>query len=388
MHTHISSIIEEDDELIEHAQREFEADDDAELSLNQKDAEAAGLRYVNDSEPGIRRRRAGKGFTYIGVDGDTVRDPNVLSRIRSLVLPPAWTDVWICRFADGHIQATGIDQKGRKQYRYHQRWRELRDEAKFGRMVAFGKALPALRKRVEKDLAKRELSRDKVVAAVIRLLETTLIRVGNRQYVKENKSFGLTTLRDRHVDIEGTTVNFEFRGKSGKVTTCKLKDRRLARIVKSCRDVPGQELFQYYGEDGARHAVTSSEVNAYLHDAMGEDFTAKDFRTWAGTVHAALALMVLGVCETPRKAKRNITAAVKQVAARLNNTVAVCRKSYIHPAVMNAYLEGRLVPGIELGDLATDGGIVDMSAFEAAEPAVLRFLEDCLHIKEVRPASH
>ena len=380
-----ASILADDDELLEATRAQAEADEDAELNLNQRDAEAAGLRYVSDTEPGIRRRRAGKGFTYVGPDGETVRDSKLLSRIRALVLPPAWTDVWICRFADGHIQATGIDQKGRKQYRYHERWRELRDEAKFGRMIAFGKALPALREQVERDLAKRELPREKVIAAVVRLLETTLIRVGNRQYAKENKSFGLTTLRDRHVDIEGATVNFEFRGKSGKMTVCKLKDRRLARIVKSCREVPGQELFQYYGDDGARYPVTSNDVNQYLHDAMGQDFTAKDFRTWAGTVHAALALMELGVCDNPRKAKRNLTAAVKQVAGLLNNTVAVCRKSYIHPAVMTAYLEGKLVPGLELGNREDADAALELPAFNDAEPAVLAFLENCLMIKEAPP---
>jgi DNA topoisomerase-1 len=380
-----TSILEDDDPFVEQAHRETE-DEDAELHLNQRDAEAAGLRYVSDSEPGIRRRRAGKGFTYVGGDGETVRDAKVMSRIRALVLPPAWTDVWICRFADGHIQATGIDQKGRKQYRYHQRWRELRDEAKFGRMIAFGKALPALRDQVEKDLAKSGLPREKVIAAVVRLLETTLIRVGNRQYVKENKSFGLTTLRDRHVEIAGATVNFEFRGKSGKTTVCKLRDRRLARIVKSCREVPGQELFQYYGEDGARCPVTSNDVNQYLQDAMGQEFTAKDFRTWAGTVHAALALMQLGACDNPRKAKRNLTAAVKQVAARLNNTVAVCRKSYIHPAVMNAYLEGKLVPGLSTS--CGEGETIELPSFNEAEADVLAFLEDCLKIKETAGAAH
>ena len=244
-------------------------------------AQAAGLRYVSDDRPGIRRKRRGKGFTYVDPCGSTVRDPKALARIRSLAVPPAWTEVWICAQPTGHLQATGRDARGRKQYRYHPEWRAVRDETKFGRMTLFGEALPALRARAAEDLGRRGLPREKVLAAVVKLLETTLIRVGNREYARQNGSFGLTTLCDGNVDIQGSRLRFEFRGKSGKEHMVEIHDRRLARVVKRCRDLPGQTLFQYLDDDGLRQSITSGDVNAYLREITGQDFTAKDFRTWA-----------------------------------------------------------------------------------------------------------
>jgi DNA topoisomerase I len=304
--------------------------------------QAAGLTYANDAEPGIRRVKAATGFGYRDPEGRVVRDRETLERIRRLVLPPAWTDVWISPDANGHIQAVGRDQRGRKQYRYHDAWRQVRDETKFDRLIAFGRALPRLRSRVDADLARRGLPREKVLAAVVRLLEITLIRVGNAEYAKTNKTFGLTTLRDRHADISTTGIRFQFRGKSGKTHETGVRDRRLARIVKACQDLPGQRLFQYVDEDGVRHAVESADVNAYLREAMGEDFSAKDFRTWAGTVSAARALLTNPDCASEAEAKRHIATCVKAVAGVLGNTPTVCRKSYIHPQVLEAYAEGAL----------------------------------------------
>lgn len=325
-------------------------------------AKDAGLVYVNDGDPGIVRVKGRTGFSYRDADGRPVRDEKTLDRIAKLVLPPAWTDVWICPSPRGHIQATGRDQRGRKQYRYHDRWREVRDGHKYERLVAFGRALPRLRARVEADLNRRGLPREKVLAAVIRLMELTLIRVGNEEYAKTNKSFGLTTLRDRHATITTGGAMFEFRGKSGKVHRTGVRDRRLARIVKACQDVPGQRLFQYMDDDGQRHAVESADVNAYLREAMGEDFSAKDFRTWAGTVSAARALVEHPACASATEAKRNVAACVKAVAGVLGNTPAVCRSSYIHPLVVQAYEDGTL----PLKGAATG---------RAFELAVIRFLE-------------
>lgn len=306
-------------------------------------AHVAGLRYVSDAQPGIRRKKSRGGFRYAAPDGSPVRDEVTLARIRSLAVPPAWTDVWICPHANGHIQATGRDAKHRKQYRYHPKWREVRDETKYTRMVAFGEALPAIRRRVEEDLSRRGLPREKVLATVVRLLETTLIRVGNDEYARDNKSYGLTTMRDRHVDVEGASVVFHFHGKSGKKHRIDVHDRKLAGIVKRCRDIPGYELFQYIDEDGERQAIDSADVNAYLREVTGEDFTAKDFRTWAGTVLATLALQEFEQFDSDAQAKRNIVRAVERVAERLGNTPAVSRKSYIHPAVIDAYLEGTML---------------------------------------------
>jgi DNA topoisomerase-1 len=321
-----------------------------------------GLSYVSDLDPGIRRRKAGSGFNYRDAEGAAITDEPTLDRIRALAIPPAWTDVWICPSPRGHIQATGRDARGRKQYRYHDRWRQTRDTHKFDRLIAFGRALPKLRARVERDLALRGLPRDKVLAAVVRVMEITLIRVGNEEYAQANKSFGLTTLRDRHARVGASRAVFEFRGKSGKVHRTGFSDRRLARVVKACQDLPGQRLFQYLDDDGQQHSVESADVNAYLRDAVGEDFSAKDIRTWAGTVAAARALALCGACETPGETKRNLNACVKAVAGVLGNTAAVCRAAYIHPAVLAAY---------EAGDLPLKAN-GDGRAFELS---VLRFLE-------------
>lgn len=305
-------------------------------------ARAAGLRYVSDAAPGIRRRRAGKGFAYAGPDGAPLRDPEQLRRIRSLAIPPVWTDVWICPDPRGHIQATGRDAKGRKQYRYHARWRGVRDETKYDRLPAFGRALPVIRRRTEEDLERPGLPREKVLAAVVRLLEATLIRVGNQEYARRNRSFGLTTLRDRHVDVNGSSITFQYRGKAGKAYRTGLRDRRLARVVRRCQDLPGQELFQYVDGDGGRQTVESGDVNAYLREITGQDFTAKDFRTWAGTVLAFVALREAPPADSEAGARRAVVRAVESVAERLGNTPAVCRKAYVHPAVIQAYLEGAL----------------------------------------------
>ena len=303
-------------------------------------AQAAGLRYVSDTRPGIRRKRAGKGFSYTGPDGAAIRDDQTLRRIRSLAIPPAWQDVWICPLPNGHLQAAGRDARGRKQYRYHPRWRSTRDETKYERMADFGRALPRIRERIEQDLALPGLPREKVLATVVRLLEITLIRVGNEEYAKSNRSFGLTTLCDRHVQVDGTQLRFEFRGKSGVRHRVDLRDRRLARIVKRCRDLPGHELFQYVDDAGQHQTIDSGDVNDYLRAISGEDFTAKDFRTWAGTVLAALALQEFEAFDSQAQAKRNIVAAIQNVAKRLGNTPSVCRKCYVHPAIIDAYLEG------------------------------------------------
>ena len=313
----------------------------------QQAADAAGLRYVTDIQPGFRRQKVGRNFRYVGRNGRALRDPKTLARIRSLVIPPAWTEVWICPDTLGHIQVTARDARGRKQYRYHPRWRAVRDEAKYGRMLAFGQALHLIRARIEEDLARRGLSRRRVLAAVIKLLETTLIRVGNEEYARDNGSFGLTTFRDRHASVRGSKVQFRFRGKSGKVHEIGVQDRRLSRIVKSCQELPGQELFQYVDGQGRRRAVTSSDVNDYLREVTGQAFTAKDFRTWAGTVMAAWALRDLPPARSKAEAKKNVVRAVERVAGRLGNTVAICRKSYVHPVVFDAYLDGTLVDTLQ-----------------------------------------
>ena len=321
-----------------------------------------GLTYVNDDDPGIRRVKAGTGFGYRDAQGRPIRDDKSLERIKALVIPPAWTEVWICPSPRGHIQATGRDQKGRKQYLYHPDFRGVCEGAKYERMVAFGRALPRLRARVEQDLARRGLPREKVLAAVVRLMELTLVRVGNESYAKENKSFGLTTLRDRHARITPGAAIFEFRGKSGKVHRTGVRDRRLARIVKACQDLPGQRLFQYLDEDGQHRAVESADVNAYIRAALGEDFSAKDFRTWAGTLAAARALADQPDSSSAGEAKRNVVICVKAVAGLLGNTAAVCRRSYIHPLVLEAYEQGTLP-------------LKATSSARAFELAVLRFLE-------------
>jgi DNA topoisomerase-1 len=306
-------------------------------------AHAAGLRYTTDTTPGIHRKRAGKGFAYLNVDGRPIRDPDVRQRIAALAIPPAWTDVWIAHEPNGHLQATGRDARGRKQYRYHRLWRLVRDEAKYGRMMAFGQILPSLRKRVEADLSRPGVPKEKILATVVRLLETTLIRVGNEEYARANHSFGLTTLRDDHVTVTTTAVRFGFCGKSGINHTISLTDRRLARVVKRCRELPGQQLFQYVCDDGHREVIDSEDINAYLRGITGADFTAKDFRTWAGTVLAALALREFEEFDTQAQAKKNVVRAIEAVAERLGNTPSVCRKCYVHPEIIDAYLDGSML---------------------------------------------
>jgi DNA topoisomerase I len=307
-------------------------------------AKAAGLRYVSDTQPGIRRVPSGKGFRYLDADGKPVRDPGALQRIRSLVIPPAWTDVWICPSPLGHVQATGRDARGRKQYRYHPRWQQMRDETKYHRMVAFGLALPRIRRRVEQDLQQHGLSREKILATVVRLLETTFIRVGNEEYARENHSFGLTTLRNRHVEVNGYTIQFHFRGKRGIKHHVGVNDRRLARIIRGCQELPGEELFEYIDDAGTVHGIGSEDVNEYLREITQDDFTAKDFRTWAGTVLIAQQLLTLTEYTSKTQAKRNVVQAIDAVAQRLGNTRAVCRKCYIHPAVIETYLNGGSLP--------------------------------------------
>jgi DNA topoisomerase I len=338
-------------------------------------AKEAGLRYSRDDRPGIRRLRCAKGFRYRGPDGRPIRDAETLRRIRSLVIPPAWTGVWICPEPNGHLQATGRDARGRKQYRYHPSWRKVRDETKYDRVLAFGQALPRLRARIEADLAKPGLPRTKVLATVVRLLETTLIRVGNEEYARTNGSFGLTTLRDRHVKVDGTTVHFAFRGKSGVKHRIDVRDRRLARIVRRCRDLPGDVLFQYLDEEGATRAVDSADVNEYLREIAGEEFTAKDFRTWAGTVLAAPALLEFEAFTSEAQAKRNVAAAIAVVAQRLGNTVAVCRKCYIHPIVVTSYLDGSLLAFRQkLGPKNADESL----GLSLEESALLAYLQERL----------
>ncbi len=333
---------------------------------------AAGLRYVSDHQPGIRRERAANEFRYFGPDGAPIDDEPTLARIKALGIPPAYRDVWICRLSNGYLQATGRDAKGRKQYRYHPHWRETRDETKYAHMQEFGLALPKIRARVAHDLTLPGLPREKVLATIVRLLETTLIRVGNKEYAKENHHYGLTTLHNRHLDVEGTTLHFHFRGKSGKDHAIDLKDRRLAGIVKRLRDLPGYELFQYLDEHGERRSIDSADVNGYLHEIAGEEFTAKDFRTWAGTVLASLALQEFEAFASETQAKRNISEAIKAVARHLGNTPAICRKCYVHPAVLEAYLHGSLAEALAQQVSAEAASPHTLKAEETAVLALLK----------------
>jgi DNA topoisomerase-1 len=332
-------------------------------------AQAAGLRYVSDTQPGIRRKKAGKGFGYVGTDGKPIKDEKELARIRSLAIPPAYTDVWICPSPNGHIQATGRDARGRKQYRYHAKWREVRDETKFGRMLAFSEVLPKIRARIDKDLALSGLPREKVLATVVRLLECTCIRVGNDEYAKANRSYGLTTLQDKHVEISGSTLRFEFKGKSGKMHKVNLSDRRLAKIVHRCQALPGEDLFQYLDDDGVRQTIGSGDVNDYIKEISGQEFTAKDFRTWAGTLLAVEALTEIGAWSSQRHAKSNVLKAIDRVAEQLNNTRAVCRKYYVHPAVFEHYLAGSMTEALKNGTAASA-----KSELNPDEAAVVRLL--------------
>ena len=341
------------------------------VSATSLEAATAGhLRYVSDTAPGITRIRSGRGFRYRGADGKVIRDPQVLSRIRALAIPPAWSHVWICALPHGHIQAVGRDTRGRKQYRYHARWREVRDETKYARLIAFGQALSRIRRRLQHDLAGPALSRERVLATVVRLLETTLIRVGNEEYARQNGSYGLTTLRAKHVRVRGTRVRFEFRGKGGKLHVVDLSDRRLARVVQQCQELPGHELFQYLDEAGHRQTIDSADVNAYLREIAGNEFTAKDFRTWAGTVLAATTLGQLAAAPEARPTKAHVVQAVAAVAERLRNTPSICRRCYIHPAIIDAYQSSTLAP-----PLAVVARGSRQSGLQPVERAVLRLLK-------------
>jgi DNA topoisomerase-1 len=340
-------------------------------------AKAAGLRYVNDNKPGIRRERDGEKFRYLDADGDPVTDDATLARIKSLAIPPAWTEVWICPQANGHLQATGRDAKGRKQYRYHPKWRNVRDEVKYERMIKFGQALPAIRREVDRALKLPGLPREKVLATIVYLLEVTMMRIGNDEYARQNQSFGLTTLRNRHVRIDGSDVEFRFRGKSGVFHKVAVHDRRLARIIARTRDLPGQDLFQYVDDDGETHTVGSSDVNDYLRT-----ITAKDFRTWSGTVLAALALQEFEKFDSETQAKKNIVRAIESVAEKLGNTPSICRKCYVHPAVIDAYLDGAVLQVLRE---RTEEQLVDeLHNLPPEEAAVLALLEQ--RLQQAKPA--
>jgi DNA topoisomerase-1 len=336
-------------------------------------ARAAGLRYVSDRKPGIRRIKAGKGFRYVSPEGKTVRDAETLARIKALVIPPAWTDVWICANPLGHLQVTGRDARGRKQSRYHARWRMVRDETKYERMTAFAAALPKIRRRIQRDLKLPGLPRERVLATLVRLMETTLIRVGNEEYARENHSYGLTTMRNRHVEVHGADITFSFQGKSRVHHTINLHDRSLAKIIRRCEEIPGYELFQYLDHEGNHHSVDSSDVNGYLREITGQDFTAKDFRTWAGSVLASDMLREFGPFASEAEAKRNIVQAIAAVASRLGNTPSVCRKCYVHPAVLDAYLGGISIGNAEA---ALDSEIArHAKALHREERALVQLLE-------------
>src|SRR6266516_4518251 len=336
-------------------------------------AEDAGLRYVSDDQPGSSRQRNGEEFEYLDQKGKPIRDEQRLLRIKRLAIPPAWSDVWICPSPNGHIQATGRDARRRKQYRYHERWREIRDENKYDRLVNFGKALPKIRRRLKKDLALSSLPREKVLATIVQLLERSLIRVGNEEYARENKSFGLTTMQDRHVDVKGSKLRFRFRGKSGRQHEVDVTDRRIARVVSRLQDLPGQSLFQCVDDEGKVRDITSQDVNEYLRKITGEDFTAKDFRTWAGTVLAAIALSTAGAFETKKQAKANVKNAIGAVAKILGNTPAVCRECYIHPSVVEAYFNGNFINSFKA---KTEEEVEKEIDLASAQVAVLKLLQN------------
>lgn len=339
-------------------------------------ARHAGLRYVNDALPGMTREAAKDGFRYRDAEGRVIRDDATLARIKSLAIPPAWTEVWICPWDNGHIQATGRDARRRKQYRYHPRWRNVRDEAKYERMLNFGRALPAIRARIDQDLRLPGLPREKVLATIVYLLEATMMRIGNEEYARHNKSFGLTTLRDRHVRIDGREVAFHFRGKSGVQHAIKVDDPRLARIIRRTRDLPGQELFQYIDDDGEQRTVDSADVNEYLRALTGEDYTAKDFRTWSGTLLAALALQEYEKFDSQAQAKKNVVRAIESVAERLGNTPSICRKCYVHPAVIESYLDGTMLHALQ--QRAQEELRSELHALRPEEAAVLALLQERL----------
>lgn len=332
--------------------------------------DGAALAFATDDDPGIRRRRRGRGFSYVGPDGTSIRDTAVLARIGRLAIPPAWSEVWISTSPDTHLQATGRDAKGRKQYRYHPAFSLSRETAKFEHLLDFAEVLPRIREATAADLGRRGLPREKVLAAVVRLLETTLIRIGNEAYARANRSYGLTTLRSRHVAVDGAALRFEFKGKSGKVWNLKVADRRLARVVRTCQELPGQRLFQYVDADGTRQAIDSHDVNAYLRRIAGRPVTAKDFRTWAGTVLTALSLHAIGPADTRKATRSAIRRALERVAARLGNTPTVCRKSYVHPDVLTAFEAGELLLMVEIAAEEAEG----WNGLEPEEVAVVAFL--------------
>jgi len=339
-------------------------------------AEEAGLRYVSDDRPGYTRKAKGEDFAWLDTDGKLIRDEQRLLRIKRLAIPPAWTDVWICPASNGHIQATGRDARGRKQYLYHERWREVRDENKYDRIISFGKALPKIRRRVAKDLKLPALPRNKVLATVVQLLESTFIRIGNEEYARENKSFGLTTMKDRHVEVKGAKLRFRFRGKSGREHEVDVTDRHIAKIISKLQDLPGQDLFQYVDDDGKVGDITSQDVNEYLREITGEDFSAKDFRTWAGTVLTAIALNAQEKFENQKQGEANIKTAISAVAKILGNTPAICRKCYVHPAVLDTYLEQKTIDELKrTTEEALEKEDVDLRSSEAA---ILKFLKSRL----------
>lgn len=329
-------------------------------------AEGAGLKYVTDNTPGFQRRINGKGFIYIDKSGSKVTNEKLLKRFESLVIPPAWTDVWICPVSNGHIQATGRDAKGRKQYRYHPKWNEFTNENKFVKIVQFGKKLPEIRLRIEEDFRTRLLIKEKVLALIVKLLEATMIRIGNSEYALQNDSYGLTTLKTHHIETNGNTVQLVFKGKSGKQWNVQIRDRRIINAIRKCQELPGQELFQYIDENGLVQTIDSSDVNSYLKEITGEDFTAKDFRTWIGTVRTAVELFKQGKAISERESKRKINSAIKMVARSLSNTPAVCRKYYIHPAILNGFENNSLFSELEKCDLDSEPEV---------EKAVLNILE-------------
>lgn len=336
-------------------------------------ARAARLVYISDTTPGIHRERTQNQFRYVDPKGNELTDPATLTRIRSMALPPAWENVWISPKTNSHLQATGIDTKRRKQYRYHPKWNAIRSQTKFFRMVAFGESLPKLRARLAKDLRIRELTREKVIAIALSVMEQTLIRVGNAAYEKEYGSYGLTTLKDRHVKLKSSQVRFSFKGKKGIYHDITLNDRRLSRLVKACRDIPGKELFQYFDEHGARHPIDSGMVNDYLHETMGEDFSAKDFRTWAGTVNALRLLAELEPCETEKELKKNVNTILDEVSHKLGNTRTVCRKHYVHPQILEAYECRDLNPYIRQKNRYRQ---TDPHGLDGIEKLLLKFLKD------------
>jgi DNA topoisomerase I len=339
-------------------------------------AEEAGLRYVSDDQPGYTRKPKGKDFEYFDTDGKLIRDETRLLRVRRLAIPPAYESVWICPSPNGHIQATARDARGRKQYRYHERWREARDENKYDRMLVFGQALPKIRRQMNKDMGLSGLPRNKVLATVVHLLGRTFIRIGNEEYARENKSFGLTTMQNRHVDVKGAKLSFSFRGKSGVKHEIDVSDRRLANIIRKLQDLPGQDIFQYEDEAGEVRNVTSQDVNDYLHEMTGEEFTAKDFRTWAGTVLTAMALNAQGPGEDTAQSKKNIKTAITAVAKILGNTPTICRKCYVHPVVLESYLDGDMIEGLK--QKTEEALSENLEELRAEEAAVMSFIQEKL----------